>query len=150
MGAITAILSRAHARAEAQNLPYSGALLPEEALQLMQLMPHAKLVDVRTQAEWQFVSTVPNAKQIEFKAFPTMQQNPHFVQQLKHQVDPEAVVLFLCRTGARSDAAARLAAENGYSNCYNILEGFEGEKDNQGQRGNINGWRAKKLPWTQG
>ncbi len=153
MGILNKILSSARARGVEGNLPYSGAILPSEAAQLLQLgveihIP-VKLVDVRSQAEWQFVGTIPHAIAIELKTFPGMQNNPHFLVQLKHQVDHEAIVLFLCRTGARSDAAARIAAENGFANCYNILYGFEGDKDSKGQRGKINGWKAAQLTWSQ-
>lgn len=154
MGILNKILSEARARGVANNLPYSGAILPHEAAQLLQLSIEmhipVKLVDVRSQAEWQFVGTIPNAVQIELKTFPGMQNNPHFLAQLKQQVDHEAITLFLCRTGARSDAAARIAAEHGFANCYNILYGFEGDKDNKGQRGKINGWKAAQLAWSQG
>jgi len=64
-------------------------------------------------------------------------------------VDPEALVLFLCRSAVRSDSAARLAGANGYANCYNVLEGFEGEITADGQRGATGGWRFHGLPWQQ-
>ena len=79
-----------------------------------------------------------------------MQRNANFVSQLRHQVDPEALVMFMCRSGARSDGAARAAVEAGYSNCYNVLEGFEGDRDANGQRNRIGGWRHAGLPWHQG
>ncbi len=75
----------------------------------MQLAPGAKLVDVRTRAELDWVGRVPGAIEIEWKSYPSMQENPNFLAQLKHQVDPEALVLFLCRSAVRSDSAARLA-----------------------------------------
>lgn len=149
MSVTTAILDTARQRAAAAGLPYSGAVTPQEAWQLLQGLPHARLVDVRSHAEWQFVGTVPDAVLIELKSFPGMRDNPHFVEQLKSQVDPEAVVLFLCRSGARSDSAARIAAEQGYSNCYNVLEGFEGDRDGKQHRNSVNGWRAAGLPWVQ-
>lgn len=149
MGSVNTILQQAKERAEQQSLPYSGAVTPQEAWHLLQSVPRTKLVDVRSHAEWQFVGVIPDAVQIELKAFPGMRDNPHFLDQLKAQVDPEAVVLFLCRSGARSDQAARLAAEQGYSNAYNILEGFEGDKDGNSHRNTINGWRASGLPWVQ-
>jgi rhodanese-related sulfurtransferase len=65
-------------------------------------------------------------------------------------VDREALVLFLCRSGVRSDNAARVAASAGYSNCYNVLEGFEGDRDANSQRGHIGGWKHAGLPWQQG
>ena len=150
MGTLSDLLSLAHARAENLGLPYPGALTPAETWQVMQLAPGAKLVDVRTRAELDWVGRVPGAVEIEWKSYPSMQENPNFLAQLKHQVDPEALVLFICRSGVRSDSAARLATSAGYANCYNVLEGFEGDKDANNQRNRIGGWRLASLPWYQG
>jgi rhodanese-related sulfurtransferase len=150
MSQINNILMAAKQRAESLQLPYSGALLPEEAFTLLQNVPAAKLVDVRSNAEWNFVGVIPGAVNVEWKTFPGMIDNPHFLEQLKHQVDAESLVMFICRTGARSDQAARTAAANGFSDCFNVLEGFEGDKDGHGHRGKVNGWKARNLPWAQG
>ena len=150
MGTLSELLTLAHERAESLGLPYQGALTPAETWQVMQLAPGAKLVDVRTRAELDWVGRVPGAIEIEWKSYPSMQENPNFLAQLKHQVDPEALVLFLCRSGGRSDAAARTALEAGYLEAYNILEGFEGDRDANGHRGRIGGWRHAGLPWVQG
>jgi rhodanese-related sulfurtransferase len=80
---------------------------------------------------------------------PGRRAQPHFLAELKRQVDPEALVMFLCRSGARS-MRPRLATEAGYTNCYNILEGFEGDKDANGHRNKVGGWRKAGLPWIQG
>ena len=80
-------------------------------------------------------------------SYPSNQPNTHFLVQLKHQVDPEALVMFICRSGARSHNAACLASEAGYAECYNVLEGFEGDKDAEGHRGTTGGWRHAGLPW---
>ena len=149
MSIVNEILQEAAQRAEQAGLPYSGAMTPLQAYQVLQNRPEARLVDVRSQAEWQFTGTVPNSVLIELKSFPGMVDNPHFLEQLKHQVDTEATVLFMCRSGARSDQAARLAAAHGYAQVYNVLEGFEGERDREGHRNNVNGWRASGLPWGQ-
>ncbi|MDK2122659.1 rhodanese-like domain-containing protein [Parachitinimonas caeni] len=149
MSQINQTLLAARQRAAAQNLPYSGALTPQEAHQLLQGLPAARLVDVRSAAEWQFVGQVPEALRIEWKTYPGMLPNPHFIEQLKQQADPEAVLLFLCRTGGRSHEAAAAAAASGYSECYNVLEGFEGDRDAEGHRGTVNGWKAHQLPWQQ-
>lgn len=150
MGTLSALLELARQRAADMNLPYQGALTPGEAHQVWQLAPGARLVDVRTRAEWDWVGRVPHAVEIEWLGYPVMQPNPNFLTQLKHQVDPEALVMFICRSGARSDAAARAASAAGYSNCYNVLEGFEGDKDANGQRNRVGGWRHAGLPWHQG
>lgn len=150
MSQINAILQTAQQRAQAQQLPYSGALTPSEAHALLQALPQVRLVDVRSQAEWQFVGTIPGSVQIEWARFPGMQPNPDFAAQLKQQVDPQSVVLFLCRSGARSHNAAVLAAQQGYGEVYNILEGFEGDKNADQHRNTVNGWKAAGLPWVQG
>tara|TARA_R110001583_G_scaffold195522_3_gene375294 strand:- start:120907 stop:121359 length:453 start_codon:yes stop_codon:yes gene_type:complete len=150
MGTLSALLELAHQRAADMNLPYQGALTPAEAHQVWQLAPGAKLVDVRTRAEWDWVGRVPGAVEIEWLAYPAMKPNPDFLAQLRHQVDPEAMVLFMCRSGARSDAAAKAAISAGFSNCYNVLEGFEGDRDAAGHRNRIGGWRHAGLPWQQG
>jgi rhodanese-related sulfurtransferase len=150
MGKLTEILGLARQRGEALGLPYAGALTPSEAAQLLQLAPGAKLVDVRTRAEWDWVGRVPDAVEIEWNQYPGGVRNPNFLAELKRRVDPEAMVMFLCRSGARSDGAARLATEAGYSACYNILEGFEGDKDANGHRNTVGGWRKAGLPWIQG
>ncbi len=150
MGTLSDLLSLAHERSENLGLPYQGALTPAETWQVMQLAPGAKLVDVRTRAERDWVGRVPDAVEIEWNSWPSGERNPSFLSQLRQQVDPQALVLFLCRSGGRADAAARLASEAGYSNCYNVLEGFEGDRDARGQRNHIGGWRHAGLPWQQG
>lgn len=150
MGKITEILQSAQKRAKELSLPYEGALLPHEAQEILQSAPGARLVDVRTRAECDWVGRVPGAVEIEWVTYPGMQRNPNFLVQFSQSVDKESLVLFLCRTGQRSHAAAALATENGYADCYNILEGFEGDKDAAGHRRNSNGWCAAGLPWQQG
>lgn len=132
------------------NLPYEGALLPAEAYQLLQEAPSARLVDVRTRAEWDWVGRVPGAAEIEWLTYPGNQPNPYFLNQLQQQVDTESLVMFICRSGGRSHHAAALATQAGYADCYNVLEGFEGEKDASGHRNSVGGWRKAGLPWVQG
>ncbi|MDD5470993.1 MAG: rhodanese-like domain-containing protein [Sideroxydans sp.] len=150
MGKITEILTTAQNRAKDLGLPYEGVLTPEEANTIWQSAPGAKLVDVRTRAEIDWVGKVPGAVEIEWMSYPGMKMNPNFMASLEQQVDKESLVLFLCRTAQRSHAAAILATQNGYADCYNILEGFEGDKNSSNQRNKLNGWRAKDLPWEQG
>ena len=150
MGQLTEILKLAAARSQDLERPYLGELTPQEAFTLLQLAPGAKIVDVRTRAEWDWVGRVPGAIEIEWNQYPGGGRNPNFIAELQRQVDPEALVMFLCRSGARSIGAAALATEAGYNSCYNILEGFEGDKDSNGQRNRIGGWRKADLPWHQG
>ncbi len=115
MGKLTELLNNARTRARELGLPYAGALTPKEAHEVWNLAPGAKLVDVRTRAEWDWVGRIPRAEEIEWMSYPGNQPNTHFLAQLKHQVDPEALVMFICRSGARSHNAAYLASEAGYA-----------------------------------
>lgn len=150
MGTLSELLSLASQRANNLDLPYQGALTPAEAYQVWQRAPGAVLVDVRTRAEWEWVGRIPNAIEIEWLTWPGNQPNPNFMTQLGKLVDQESLVMFLCRSGGRSDAVARAAVAAGYSNCYNVLEGFEGDRDANQQRNHVGGWRHAGLPWCQG
>lgn len=149
MGQLSEILALAQERAQELNLPYEGALTPAEAYEVWRLAPGAKLVDVRTRAELDWVGRIPGAIEIEWLTYPGNKPNPDFLVQLEQQVDPEALVMFVCRSGNRSHNAALAATNAGYPDCYNVLEGFEGDKDANGQRGKVGGWRAAGLPWRQ-
>jgi len=145
------ILARAKQRSQAMKLPYAGALLPAEAHAVLQQVPGAKLVDVRTQAEWDYVGHIPDSVLVEWNTYPGGQRNPAFLRELEAQVaKTDAPVMFLCRSGARSHHAAQAATRAGYPSSYNILEGFEGDKDENGHRNTVGGWRVAGLPWTQG
>jgi rhodanese-related sulfurtransferase len=149
MGKITTILQAAQQRAKDMNLPYEGALFPDEAYEILQSAPGAKLVDVRCRAELDWVGRIPDAVEIEWSSYPGMKPNPSFMAALEQQVDKEALVLFICRSGARSHATAIAATLAGYRDSYNVLNGFEGEKDANGHRNTSDGWRAAGLPWVQ-
>ena len=144
------IVKNAQQRATQNNLPYAGALLPSEAFTLLKMVPKARLIDVRTRAEWDWVGRIPEAVQVEWNQWPGGTRNPEFEKNLITAVpDKEAPLLFLCRSGVRSHAAAALAKELGYQSTFNVLEGFEGDKDEQGHRNTIGGWRVRGLPWIQ-
>ena len=149
MADIEAIFKAARERARTQGLPYEGSLLPAEAHAILQNQTGAKLVDVRSRAELDFVGRVPGSVEIEWKSYPGMRPNPQFVDQLKQQVPADAVVMFLCRSGGRSHETAAAAAQAGYRDAYNVLEGFEGDRDAGGHRNTTGGWRARGLPWSQ-
>lgn len=146
---LTDTLRLAQKRAQQMGLPYEGALTPREAWDVLRLAPGARLVDIRTRAELDWVGRIPGAVEIEWNSWPGNVPNPHFVAQLKQQVDPESLVLFICRSGARSHNAAIAASAAGFPDCYNVLEGFEGDKDANGHRGKVGGWRLAGLPWVQ-
>ena len=136
---------------------YAGDLSAEEAWALLQSDPKARLVDVRTQAEWNFVglpdlgSLGRDVALVEWQMFPTMQVNPDFVADTEAAAgaDKTVPVLFLCRSGARSRSAAIALTRAGYTKAYNIAGGFEGDLDGERHRGQRNGWKATGLPWTQ-
>lgn len=144
------ILNTAKQRGKQMGLPYAGALTPAEAHEVVQQHAKAILVDVRTRAEWDWVGRVPNAVEVEIMSYPGNLPNDAFVDELATKVPKDAVVMFLCRSGGRSHNAASFATEAGFKNCYNVLEGFEGDRDANGHRGNVGGWRAAGLPWVQG
>lgn len=143
------ILAAARKRARDNGLPYEGALTPAEAAQLMREHAQAVLVDVRSKAEWDFVGRVPGAVEIEWKSYPGMMPNARFVDELTARVPKDAVAMFLCRSGGRSHDTAAVAARAGYGAAFNVLEGFEGDRDASGHRNSVGGWRAAGLPWIQ-
>lgn len=134
-------------------MSYAGDLSPTEAW--AKLEAGAILVDVRTEGEWAHIG-IPDTKSAEND--PLFIQwnlaggtpNPHFVEQLKRQAPEHTAVelVFLCRSGARSIAAATAATAAGYTS-YNVLEGFEGETDRFGER-TVNGWKNRGLPTNLG
>ncbi len=136
---------------------YAGDISPQQAWQMLQDDAGSVLVDVRTDAEWAYVG-LPDLSAIGKKCelnswvlFPHMSPNPSFLNLLQQiQPDKSQPVLFLCRSGVRSIAAAIAATAAGYTSCYNILEGFEGNHDAQGHRGAVGGWKVHNLDWKQG
>jgi len=126
---------------------YAGNVSPELAFQWWHA-GQAVLIDVRTDAEREWVGFVPGAVALAWKQWPGMAMNPAFDQSLQAAVPPGMKALMLCRSGVRSVAAARRAAELGIE-AYNILEGFEGDPDTQAHRGLLGGWRRRGLPWKQ-
>jgi glyoxylase-like metal-dependent hydrolase (beta-lactamase superfamily II)/rhodanese-related sulfurtransferase len=127
---------------------YAGDLPPLLAWQWVQAGA-AVLVDVRSDAERAWVGEVPGAAAVPWKQWPGMVPNPDFDAQLRAAVPPGSKALLLCRSGVRSVAAARRASELGIE-AWNVLEGFEGDPDQQSHRGHQGGWRFHGLPWRQG
>jgi len=127
---------------------YAGDVTPQQAWQWVQ-SGQAVLVDVRSDAEREWVGRVPGAAAVAWKQWPGMAMNAEFDAQMRAAVPAGTPAVLLCRSGVRSIAAARRATELGIT-AYNILEGFEGDSDAQGQRGKRGGWRFHGLPWKQG
>ncbi|MCZ8253245.1 MAG: rhodanese-like domain-containing protein [Hylemonella sp.] len=127
---------------------YAGNITPQLAWAWVQ-SGEGVLIDVRTDAEREWVGFVPGAVGLAWKQWPGMQLNTAFDSGLRASVLPGKKALMLCRSGVRSIAAARRATELGLE-AYNILEGFEGDPDEHAQRGRKGGWRFHGLPWRQG
>ena len=141
----------AAARARAPGPGYAGAVTPHEAYELVQADTRVVLVDVRTNAERDWVGRVmlPENQHgaVQWSTWPGGVPNPDFVQQLEAVARKDDVLLFLCRSGVRSRHAATLATQHGFANSYDILEGFEGDKDGEGHRKTVGGWCHAGLPW---
>lgn len=126
---------------------YAGDVTPEQAARWM-ASGEAVLVDVRSDAEREWVGYVPGAVALAWKQWPGMAMNPGFDEGLRAAVPTGGKAVLLCRSGVRSIAAAKRATELGIE-AYNILEGFEGNPDADGHRGRTGGWRFRGLPWKQ-
>jgi rhodanese-related sulfurtransferase len=142
------ILQLAQQLGAEKGLPYAGAMTPREAFEMLQQNPEFLLIDVRTQAELALVGRVPAALNIEWAFYPGMVQNQDFAKELSDKLNKNQPLIFMCRTGGRSHNAAAVAATLGYTQAYNMLEGFEGEANSLNQRTMINGWKHAGLPWA--
>ena len=131
---------------------HQGDISPTEAHHRLQDNRAAVLIDVRTQPEWVFVGVpaVERLIRLSWQVFPSMQVNPGFVSEIEQmELSKDTEILCICRSGARSAAAASALTAAGYTNAWNVAEGFEGDKDPQGHRGTMGGWKAAGLPWVQ-
>lgn len=139
---------------------YAGDIEPAQAWELLSKERDSLLIDVRTGAEWNFVG-VPDlssvGKQtvtIEWQRLPGMARNPDFENDVSQaltalNVRPDSALIFICRSGVRSRAAAITVAQRGFRRCYNLAGGFEGDLDTEQHRGRRNGWKCRGLPWKQ-
>jgi len=116
----------------------------------------AHLVDCRTDAEWQYVG-VPDLRRagkqailVSWQYFPSGNVNRSFVAELSDAgLRPQHKIYFICRSGVRSLAAAHEALAAGFTQVFNVADGFEGPHDAEGHRGMLAGWKADGLPWRQ-
>lgn len=141
-------LAAVRALAQSAGLPYAGGVSPALAWALFSA-GEAVLVDVRSGEERKFVGHVPESLHVPWATGTSLLRNPRFVRELEAKTGKEAMVLLLCRSGKRSALAAEAAAKAGFTDVFNVLEGFEGEIDVQGHRGSTDGWRLHGLPWMQ-
>ncbi len=131
---------------------------PLKAWDLIQKEPKVAFIDVRSDMEYLFIGHPSGSVNIPWIEEPNWEVNPHFVRDVRKLVlggvidSPEhhsVPILLICRSGNRSDEAGKLLVENGFKRVYNIVQGFEGELDDNHQRGTIAGWRFDNLPWEQ-
>ena len=136
---------------------YAGDVTPSEAGEGLKSEPDTVLIDVRTDAEYNYVGRPDLSSLGKYVAlvmwvrFPDNARNLDFVANVKAMgMTPNQKLLFLCRSGVRSRYTAAAMTGEGFANCFNVLEGFEGDKDADGHRGSIGGWKVAGLPWIQG
>ena len=141
-------------------LGYTGDILAVDAYALLERDPRSVLIDVRTQAEWNYVG-MPDIQALgrkplflEWQSYPSMAIDANFTARLEELLQSEGVerdapLVFMCRSGARSRQAAIAMTNAGWSPCFNVSDGFEGALDDSRRRGLISGWKAGGLPWTQ-
>ncbi|MGX1097448.1 rhodanese-like domain-containing protein [Amorphus sp. MBR-141] len=139
---------------------YAGDISSADAWKVLSEDDTAVLVDVRTRAEWTFVGVADlraagkEPALVEWQQFPGMDVNPGFVDRVaealrERNAGADSPVFFLCRSGARSRAAAIAMTASGLRAAYNISDGFEGPPDADHHRGGVAGWKAAGLPWVQ-
>lgn len=143
----------------AEDLGYAGDMSPEQTWATLNSVAGSQLVDVRTTAEWSFVGLTDLTSiekiplKVEWQMFPTMEVNSMFADHLGAQLSQvgyeQGPILFLCRSGVRSRNAAIAMTEFGLGPCFNITSGFEGDPDEHGHRGQVNGWKHAGLSWRQ-
>ena len=137
-------------------MTYAGDVRVGDAWARLREDPSAVMIDVRTRAEWSYVG-LPDLTEagkeiaaIEWQTFPSGEPNPSFLDDVKALGAPsDAPLFFICRSGARSQSAAIAVTAAGYSQCFNVAGGFEGDRDENNHRGTLGGWKAAGLPWRQ-
>jgi rhodanese-related sulfurtransferase len=122
---------------------------PMQAHEFLQHNPDAVFIDCRSEAEFWFVGHPIGAIHIAWSEAPDWEINPHFVAQVRAAADATRPVVLICRSGNRSVDAAHALEQAGYIRVYNVLEGFEGDRDEHYHRGIRGGWRFRGLPWEQ-
>ncbi len=142
------LLDAARDEARRAGTPYAGSIRPPDAWALFQA-GEVVMVDIRSAEERKFVGHVPGTLAVAWATGTSLTRNPRFLRELEAKVRKTDAVLLLCRSGKRSAEAAEAATKAGFSSVFNVLEGFEGDKNDAGQRGDSNGWRFHRLPWEQ-
>jgi rhodanese-related sulfurtransferase len=121
------------------------------------------IIDVRIPEEYIFVGHAPMSRNIPLlfikyqwdaeKDEPAITPNPAFVSRMKELYAPTDTLLVTCRSGGRSALSVNVLAQAGFTNVYNIIDGFEG--DMVAEEGSAylgkrmkNGWKNSGSPWT--
>ena len=134
-------------------MTYKGDLTSQETYDAIASDPNAVVIDVRTNAEWNFVGlpAIENLHLVQWTSFPTGARNENFVAEVKAKGRTEDQTLYLlCRSVQQSAAAASVLTASGFPTCYNVSDGFEGDIGPSGHRSTVNGWKHAGLPWRQG
>ncbi len=133
-------------------------LAPPQAWELLENRPEATLLDVRSTVEYEYVGHPIGAVHVPIKDSPYWELNPQFASDVRTALRSKAEkfgsleklpILSICRSGKRSALAAELLEKDGFQEVYNVIEGFEGDRDGKDHRNTINGWRFHNLPWEQ-
>mgnify|MGYP001388610966 CR=1 FL=1 len=127
-----------------------------ECFNFLSKISNSFLIDVRTKPEWEFIG-IPDLSSLNKKTlfiswhvYPGMTINSLFENQvLESNIEKNDKLFLICRSGTRSFHAAEFLASCGYNQCFNVSDGFEGDKDNINHRSKINGWKFNNLPWKQ-
>ena len=128
------------------------SLTSAETFEELQKIRGGKILDIRTNAELNFVGRVshPDCYFVEWKSFPDGTIDENFVSKVEGKgLTKNCPIFVICRSGVRSLEAAEVLKDHGFKNLTNISDGFEGDLNAQGRRGSINGWKASGLPWQQ-
>jgi rhodanese-related sulfurtransferase len=134
------------------------SITPKQAMQLITDEPKSLLIDVRSHMEFLFIGHPVGAIHIPWIDEPDWEVNPHFLRDVRQLLlgglaetggGSQVPVILICRSGKRSFEAGELLVKEGFKNVYNVLEGFEGELDDQHHRSTLGGWRYEGLPWEQ-
>ncbi len=126
-----------------------GQLTPEEAFKVV-ANPETAFIDIRSEVDHFFIGSPPKVINVPWQDAPDFELNPNFVQEVLQAVkDKERPIVLICRSGHRSIDAGNRLIQEGFQTVYHVLEGFEGDRDEDHHRSSVNGWRFRGLPWNQ-
>jgi rhodanese-related sulfurtransferase len=126
-------------------------LTPKETHLFLAEHPESLFIDCRSDAEYFFVGHAVGSMHVGWYDGPDWELNTRFVEEVKSLADQVTTrpVVLICRSGKRSIEAGEALEAAGFPTVINVVYGFEGDRDEKSQRGNLNGWRFDGLPWEQ-